>query len=243
MRTTTRTIVPELLDHLAPDSPSAQRSRRDLRRIHVVMGTLATLRRALMRLQFARPPQSILELGAGDGTLLLRLARIMAGRWPAVEVTLLDQHDLVSAQSRAAYQELGWRVSVLTTDILKWTRDPAPLHVDLCITTLFLHHFTDDALGEILAAVAERSDSFLACEPRRDGWTRFASQLVGLMGANIVTRTDAVTSVDAGFSGDDLTRRWPNAPDRWSLDESRVFPFTHRFSAQSQAAMTERMQS
>jgi hypothetical protein len=230
-------VLPELLDHLAPGSPSAIRSRKDLQRIHVFMRTLSTLRRAILGLPLPHPPLRILELGAGDGTLMLRLARTLASRWPGVEVTMLDQNDLVSRQSLDAYRELGWRARVVKCDILRWAREPSPMHYDLCVTTLFLHHFAERDLVQILAAVAARSDTFLACEPRRDAWTLLGSRLVGLLGSNHVTRADALTSVAAGFSGHDLTRSWPKAPDKWSLDESRVFPFTHLFSAQAVQSM------
>lgn len=241
MHATPRTVQPELLDHLTPDDPSAQRSRRDLQRIHRVMGTLSTLRRALARLEFAHPPRRILELGAGDGTLLLRLARTLATRWPGVELTLLDQHSLISRKSRDAYHKLGWRVSIVTSDIMRWAREPSPDHFDICITTLFLHHFAELELADILAAVAARADAFLACEPRRDVWARIGSQLVGLVGVNHVTRADAQSSVAAGFSGHDLTRSWPKTSNRWALQESRAFPFTHCFSAQAFAAMPARV--
>ena len=33
-----RVLEPETLDHLAPDDPVAQRSRRDLRRVNAFMG-------------------------------------------------------------------------------------------------------------------------------------------------------------------------------------------------------------
>jgi SAM-dependent MidA family methyltransferase len=54
-------------------------------------------------LRCRQTPRRILELGAGDGTLLLRLARSFAPAWPEVELTLLDQHDLVSPDTRAAF--------------------------------------------------------------------------------------------------------------------------------------------
>jgi Methyltransferase domain len=234
---TSRTVEPELLDHLDPDDPQARRSRRDLQRIHLAMGTMHALRSGLTRLNLARPPRSILELGAGDGTLLLRLARSYARSWPGVDLTLLDQHDLVSAQTRAGYQGLGWRVSVLKDDVLAWSRVPSPGY-DLCVTTLFLHHFVGKDLGDILAAVAARSTAFVACEPRRNAWTYLASQLVGFIGANQVTRADAVSSVAAGFTGLELTKLWPESRD-WVLEETVALPFTHCFTARardSQAA-------
>ena len=201
----TRTVLPELLDHLDPDDPVAQRSRRDLQRVHLVMGTLRTLRGAIFRLRLPHPPRHILELGAGDGTLLLRVARSQASSWPGVELTLLDQHDLVSAQTHADFAALGWQVSVLKMDVLRWARGPWTRRHDLCLTSLFLHHFKGAELSDILGAVADRSAAFVACEPRRDGWSHLASRLVGLIGGNRVTRSDAVASVAAGFTDRELT--------------------------------------
>jgi hypothetical protein len=233
----TRTVLPELLDHLDPDDRSAQRSRRDLQRIHLVMRTLPTLRGAIRHLELPHRPRRVLELGAGDGTLLLRLARTHASLWPDVELTFMDQHDLVSAQTRDAYGALGWRVSVLKRDVLEWAREAGPRDTDLCLTTLFLHHFQGQELADILAAVAARSFAFVACEPRRDPLSHLASRLVGLIGGNRVTRSDAVSSVAAGFRGFELGQQWPD-PGSWRLEESHAFPFTHLFSARASVPMT-----
>jgi hypothetical protein len=231
MNASPRIVLPELLDDMAPDDPLAQRSRRDLQRIHIVMGTLATLRRALARLRLSPRPRRILELGAGDGTLLLRLARTLAAHWPDVELTLLDRQDLIGRETREAYRGLGWHVSVVTTDALGWARTRCARHYDLCVTALFLHHFAEQELGEVLAAVAARSDAFVACEPRRDAWAWLGSRLVGVIGGNRVTRSDAVSSVAAGFAGHELSLAWPDPDNRWALQEWRAFPFTHCFSA------------
>ena len=67
-----RRVEPEELDGLAADDPRGRRSRSDLRRVHVAMRSIANLQSAVARLQLAVRPRRILELGAGDGTLLLR---------------------------------------------------------------------------------------------------------------------------------------------------------------------------
>ncbi|HYN27525.1 MAG TPA: hypothetical protein VES94_04440, partial [Burkholderiales bacterium] len=68
-----RRVEPELLDELGADDPRAQRSRDDLRRIHRAMAALSVLKRALDAATTGSSPQTIVELGAGDGSLMLRL--------------------------------------------------------------------------------------------------------------------------------------------------------------------------
>jgi SAM-dependent methyltransferase len=231
-----RQVTPELLDELAPDDPRARRSRRDLRRVHVAMRSVSILRRAVDRLGIAAPPRRLLELGAGDGTLLLRLGRAMYPEWRGTEVTLLDRQDIVSAETRASYQELGWPVAVLREDVMVWARAASAQRYDLVVASLFLHHFDAPALTDLLAAVAGRTDALVVCEPRRDTLARWGSRLIGLLGTNAVTREDAVTSVAAGFAGQELSALWPTTPERWFTEEWHAWPFTHCFAAIRAAA-------
>ena len=56
--TMARVVAAEALDTLAPDDPSALRSRRDLRRVHRAMGTQAIVTAALRDLLAARAPMA-----------------------------------------------------------------------------------------------------------------------------------------------------------------------------------------
>ena len=79
----TRVLEPETLDHLAPHDPVAQRSRRYLRRVNAFMGARSILARALARaLPAERAGLRILEIGCGDGRLMLEVARRRGRRWP-----------------------------------------------------------------------------------------------------------------------------------------------------------------
>lgn len=226
-----RRVTPERLDHLAPNDPLAVRSRRDLQRVHRAMRSVSILKHAMSRLPQAAPPRSILELGAGDGSLLLRFARALRPRWTGVDLTFLDRQDLISAAVCEAFRQLDWRVTVMCVDALEWARSELVKHYDLCITTLFLHHFDSADLGVLLAAVAARSESFIACEPRRDGVARLGSRFIGLLGANEVTREDGIKSVAAGFTDLELTQLWSRVRGTWVVDEYREWPFTHCFLA------------
>lgn len=236
-----RVVTAETLDHLAPDDPAARRSRRDLARVHRAMGTRSVVCRgwrALVSSRRAGTPLRILELGAGDGSLLLRVAQSLAPSWPQVQLTLLDRQDIVAPATLAGYAALGWSARVQIADVLAWaarpddaTPQPLSARWDLITTALFLHHFEGQQLGLLLDAVASRCDRFFACEPSRSWLALAGSHLVGALGANAVTREDAVLSVHAGFRGTDISAQWPRAGAHWQLRESGAGLFSHTFSA------------
>jgi len=231
-----RRVEPEVLDSLAPLDPTARRARRDLRRVHVAMRSLSILKRAIGGLALEAPPRRIVEIGAGDGSLLLRLARSFGSKWANVELTLLDRVDVVDAKTRREYQKLGWSVEVCCDDVFSWADAPAGITYDLCVSALFVHHFEESLLARLLHAVAKRTNAFVACEPRRDPLSRLSSRCIGLIGGNAVTREDAIKSVDAGFNGREFSDAWRNAGGAWIVREHRAFPFSHVFSAVRECA-------
>lgn len=231
MSPSSRRVLPETLDTLDPADPRASRSRRDLQRVHRAMRTVAILQHALTHLPRSAPPQRILELGGGDGSLTLRLAQALRPRWSDVALTLLDRHDIVSRQTRRGYESLGWRLQVLRQDVEEWAIESHSSHYDLCITNLFLHHFDDSTLPVVLRAIALSCDSFVACEPRRNAWAALGGAMIGLLGTNRVTREDAATSVAAGFTRQELTAIWPSGDGQWACEEYPALPFTHCFTA------------
>jgi hypothetical protein len=219
-----RVLTPEILDHLAADDPRAIRSRRDLARINAVMLQGRIMAKALWDLP---APTLLADLGGGDGRFLLGLARRLAPRWPGVKAVILDQQNIVTDETRAAFAALGWQCDVLKGDIFETLPQIAP---DIVTANLFLHHLDEAALTRLLALAARPSRAFVACEPRRSGLALLGAHLVALLGANDVTRHDAVASVCAGFSGHDLSALWPQSGS-WALGERAVFPFTHVFRA------------
>ena len=226
-----RHVESEILDHLAEDDPRAIASRRDLRRLNLLMAQPAITAR-LLRRNVARPPQRLLEIGSGDGSFMLRVARRLARDWPDVELTLLDRQHLVTDGTRDAFASLGWSVRVLTTDIFDWIGSPSSSGFDAISTNLFLHHFDDVTLSRLLSALAQRSPVFVATEPRRAQFPLLASRMLRVIGANDVTRNDAPASVRAGFRGNEISALWPDR--RWmKLEERKRGLFTHTFSASS----------
>jgi SAM-dependent methyltransferase len=231
----TRCVEPETLDNLREDDPRAIRSRRDLRRINRFMGNAAILDSLLSR-SLKCPPTHIAELGAGDGSLLLRLAERRAREWRKVTVCLVDRQDLVADSTRAAFADLGWTLRMATMDVFAWLELNDHPRYDVIIANLFVHHFEASALRRLFQALEQMTDCFVACEPRRTHMALVGSRLVGVLGANDVTRRDAVLSVRAGFRDRELTGYWPNRGE-WQLRETRAGLFSQAFAATRQATL------
>ena len=221
-----RIVQPELLDTLPVGDPRAVRSRQDLRRVNGWMRQHALMADALKNGLNGRAPGHITDLGAGDGKFLLRVAQKSSPGWPNVPVTLLDQQNNVSVETLMDFAVLGWRVEVVVADVF----DQPQISNDILLANLFLHHFTEDRLTELLHLISQHTKIFIALEPRRAAWTLFCSRLLWVIGCNDVTRHDAVVSVRAGFSGTELSALWPDKQN-WQLTERPAGAFSHLFIA------------
>ncbi len=226
-----REVKRELLDELPAGDRRAIRSRRDLQKVNAWMGHAGIMARALAGAFPDRPPQSIVELGAGDGTLLLRLAKRVAPRWKPLRVVLVDRQRLLSPRTQAEFEALSWRVEPVEMDVFDWLERPQPEPGDVMIANLFLHHFQEGDLRRLLCHAARQTGFFLACEPHRVTFSLCAASLLGFIGCNDVSRHDAKISVRAGFAENELSALWP-AGDGWRLMERNAGLFSHCFMAQ-----------
>ena len=251
-----RIVEPELLDMLPSDDPRAAGSRRDLRRLNTWMRNHIIMANALQTAVNGRTPKQIIELGAGDGDFLLRVARLMTGNgtpasgtagsgnaaaeccplgnrrsvaWSEVNVTLLDRQNVVTPQTLAAFASLGWRAEVVVADVFDWSQTTAP--AEIVVVNEVLHHFDDERLAGLFRGIAGRTRLFIAIEPRRAYWPLFCSRLLWAIGCNSITRHDATVSVRAGFVREELSALWPDKRN-WQLTEQRASWFSHLFIAQ-----------
>lgn len=226
-----RLVEPELLDQLPASDPRAIRSRGDLRRINRLMATTGLLARALDPLMEGQADARIVELGAGDGSVMLRVAQARANRWPPTSLGLLDMQPVIDANVLARYHALGWTPQVIHADVFNWLANASTgRDAPIIIANLFLHHFDDTRLRDLLHGIATRARAFVCLEPRRSSFALFGSRMLGAIGCNAVTRHDAVVSVRAGFGDGELGALWPRDAG-WSLDEGKAGLFSHRFIA------------
>ena len=199
-----RHLEPELLDGLPADDPRAIASRRDLVRINALMFQ-ARFMASLMRANVQTPPLRILEIGAGDGKFMLTVSRMMARRWPDVEIVMVDRIGLISKDVCDSFAEFGWRARSVTADIFDWAGDRP---FDLVCANLILHHFDDTRLLELFSRIMTMAPVLVATEPLRAKVPLVATRLLRLIGACAVTLNDATQSVRAGFRGTELSQLW-----------------------------------
>jgi hypothetical protein len=224
-----RRLEPEWLDELPADDPRAMRSRRDLKRINGWMLQAAIMKRLLLAHPNG-PPRRIVELGAGDGTFMLAVARRLAKRWPLVTLTFVDRQNIVTPETHDGFRKLGWRTESVSADVFAFLASSGE-RADIVTANLFLHHFPDESLRRLFAGVSKLSPLFVACEPSRSQRALLGSRLLFVIGCNDVSRHDAVVSVRAGFRNGELSALWPQ-DGAWRLDERTVAPFTHCFVAE-----------
>jgi hypothetical protein len=222
-----RNIQPEILDELAVDDPRAVQSRRDLRKLNALMGHAGMMTRALRAA--GTPTRILVELGSGDGTFLLRVVRGL-GRQTGRRAILVDRRPSVSVATRDGFTAAGWTIDICESDVFEWLCRPSAETADVTIANLFLHHFREGELANLLNLAAQQTTRFMACEPRRSRTALAGTSLLPLLGCNDVTLHDAGVSVRAGFRDREISALWP--PDAgWQLSERPRGLFTHAFVA------------
>jgi hypothetical protein len=225
-----RSLHAELVDDLPPEHPAAIQTRRDLRRINTLMGHAGIFARSLKRVFPKQPARRVLEIGAGDGEILLRVARRLGRTWRDVEAVFVDLQDLLREGTRADFAVLGWRVRSVKANVFQWLSETTGEKTDVILANLVLHHFSEAQLTTLFLAASKRADAFIAVEPRRSGWPLFCTRWLALIGCGPATCHDAPVSVQAGFTGRELSGLWPR-DGQWELVERRAGLFSHVFIA------------
>lgn len=231
-----RRIEAELLDQLPADDPRAMRSRDDLKRVNAWMRNASCMASLLLKYTAGATPRVIIDLGSGDGALMLQVARRLAPRWQNIKVILLDQQNIVSATTREGFAALQWHAEAISAEVFDFLADGH--NADIITANLFLHHFTDQQLARLFAAAAKNARLLAACEPRRAKFVIELSRMLWAIGCNDVTVHDAVASARAGFTGNELSTLWPRQ-GRWKLHERAASTFIHSFVARRTAGTSE----
>jgi 2-polyprenyl-3-methyl-5-hydroxy-6-metoxy-1,4-benzoquinol methylase len=217
-----RSNAPEIMDDAAQDFRAFSSALRDLERINrMSLAYRPTLRwlDGLARRTGARR-LSVLDVGAGGGDMLARVAAWGARRGVALELAALDRSPHAAAHARARHP--GLPVRWITADL--FALDQAE-RFDAVICGLFAHHLEDATLVRFLRWLQARA---------RQGWLisdlhrhplPWATVWAGvrLLRMDPMVVHDSTVSIARGFSRTDwvelIERAGVQAELRWA------FPF------------------
>jgi len=184
-----RRIRPELLDHAAPET--ARRNLADLVRINQRFGGHSVLREVLARVAKQSDEFTLLDVGAASGDS----ARLVREVYASASVTSLDNNatNLAAAPDPKA---------IADAFALPFGADS----FDFVLASLFLHHFSDERVTELLGSLYRVArKALLICDlERRVLPYCFLPATKPFLGWNRITVHDGMVSVRAGFQAGEL---------------------------------------
>jgi hypothetical protein len=216
-----RQVQPELLDQLAPNDPDAQHNRRDLRFFNAVMGNHRWIERVVNG--HLRMGDRLLELGAGEGDLGLRLRKGWHTR-------------------RIPYAGLDlWPRPAQWPETWDWRREdiaafPDYANYNVILGNLILHQFEDKVLEELGRRWREQARLLVFCEPARSRLHLAQLPLAWAAGINHVSSHDARVSIIGGFRGRELPRLLGVDEPPWKISIRRTFLGAYRMVAVREGA-------
>lgn len=199
-------LTPEMVDRPDADPVLLRGELRNLRIINRYLGGLTAVRRALMPMVTGTGPGDtlqLLDLATGSGDQPVAIARMFRRLGRRVAITAVDSNDTVLAVARA--HAAGWgEIQFVHGDIRALTYPDRSFDIVLC--SLAIHHLSRAAAVRLLQdmdrlcrvgfIVSDLSRSYLALAC---AWlyTRGTT-------TNIMTRSDAIASLFAAFTRDEL---------------------------------------
>ena len=208
-----RIVDPELLDHLPASDPRALRSRRDLRRLDLFLGNSRWIAHTI-RQWSGTELHHIVELGAGEGFLCHRLARML----PESKIIGLDLAPGPLSREKNVEWICGDFFQILPR-----------ISADVVVGSLVLHHIPDECLFK-LGQILKNFRLLIFVEPYRSSLVlNVANVALPLFGE--VTQHDMPVSIRAGFRLGELSRLMNLNHPQWNIWESCHWKGSLRFVA------------
>jgi len=184
-----RVIVPEMLDHASPEE--ASKVLADLARVNRYFGGHRILRSVVGRLAKRDEAFSMLDVGAASGDI----AAAIRSAFPRATVISLDRQAF--HLDHAAHPKI-------VADAFQLPFKPSSF--DFVFSSLFLHHFTDDCVVDLLASFGNLARrAVLAIDLERGPLAlRFLPATRWLLNWDRMFVHDGLISVRAAFKRDEL---------------------------------------
>ncbi len=220
---TLRNLQPEMMDQPGLDAERHRQALHGLGRINywsrsadILWGPLRNLHRELGR------PIRVLDLACGGGDVLRRLAKKARREGLPMEFTGCDISRVAVEYARERSHSANMNLSFFVTDVL---REPLPTGYDAIVSSLFLHHLTDEQAALLLRKMADQAERLILVNDLLRSPLGLLLAYVGtrLLSLSPVVHCDGPRSVAgaftrkemsalatrAGLEGTTIIERWP----------------------------------
>jgi SAM-dependent methyltransferase len=195
-----RSEEPELLDVGVPDD-EARASLADLRFVNRWLGNRRAFQRALRPFLEAAPRPRLLDVGCGSADVPAAVVRALGRPMLAVGLDAKRLH----------LQEAPREVAPVQGDVGRLPFRPRSF--DVVTASLFLHHFTDEALPDLLRSLFALTRRALVINDLRRAWVPyvFGRAVFRPLFRSRVSVADGLMSIRRGFTERDLREAFSRA--------------------------------
>ena len=215
---------PEVIDQPGLSPARHAGALRGLARINFFSGSAGILWPALRGLarEVAPRPLRVLDVATGGGDVPVRLWRRARREGLDLQIEGCDVSPVAVEHARAGAARRGAAVRFFAHDAL---HDAPPAGYDTAVSSLFLHHLSEEEAVAFLRWLAESAGRLVLVNDLARSWAGLALAHVGsrLLSASPVVHADGPRSVEsaftpeealalagrAGLRGAAVTRRWP----------------------------------
>ena len=145
---------------------------------------------------------TILDLGCGGGDMLRRVAALGIKEGYTFKLIGIDANAEAIAYARELsidYKEVSFMEMDIFSDEFK------NLEYDLVLSTLFLHHFKENQLVDLLKHVSNNANiGIVVNDLHRHALAYYLFKFLGLVIKNKMVKQDGLTSILRGFKRNDL---------------------------------------
>ncbi|MEX2467395.1 MAG: methyltransferase domain-containing protein [Gemmatimonadota bacterium] len=198
-----RRLEPELMDDPALARDLHENALAALARINRVSLTDRRVGAEVVRLaRSPGRPVRVLDVGCGDGDVLLRVGAFARRRGIDVALHGCDMSAVALARADRRSRASGIPLQLSRLDVTRDPLPPGPFSLVTC--SLFLHHLTEEAAVALLVVMGEAGRTLLVQDLRRTRlglWLAWAG-VHGLTRSR-VARIDGLRSVRAAFTVDE----------------------------------------
>jgi len=205
INTTYRSDAVELMDDFTVGGDLLRDTLDKLDNINKWLGGNQVTLNGIKKILKAYPkekPISILDLGCGSGDMLRRVAAFGTNEGYTFKLIGIDAN--TEAIKYAKKLSIDYKeITFLELDI--FSDEFKELEYDVVLTTLFLHHFKEDQLVELLKEIIDKSSiGIVVNDLHRHSVAYYLFKLLGLVIKNDMVKQDGLTSILRGFKRNEL---------------------------------------